>query len=134
MNEQNHSQFSTLNSPFTKPNPIKEKSFSFAPRIVKMSKYLQDRKEFVLSKQVLRSDTAIGVLVREAEHAQIKADLIKKMNIALKVANETDCWIELLLQSGELSQESYQSIKSDIQELLKLLVPIVKTSKERTTK
>ncbi|MCQ8105300.1 four helix bundle protein [Methylomonas sp. SURF-2] len=130
MNEQNHSQLSTVNSPFAKPNPISEKSFAFALRVVKMSKFLQsNKKEYVLSKQVLRSGTAIGALVREAEHAQSKADFINKMSIALKEANETDYWIELLHQSGEITPESYQSIKPDIQELLKLLVSIVKTSK-----
>lgn len=127
-------QLSTVNSQLPK-GPLWEKSFAFALRIVKMSKYLSnDRKEFVLSKQILRSGTAIGALVREAEHAQSKADFINKMNIALKEANETDYWIELLHQSGEITQESYQSIKPDIQELLKLLVSIVKTSKERTAK
>ncbi|SEI93597.1 four helix bundle protein [Allopseudospirillum japonicum] len=96
-----------------------------------MSKYLQaEKREYVLSKQILRSGTAIGALVREAEHAQSKADFINKMSIALKEANETDYWIELLFQSGEITQDSYQSIKPDIQELLKLLVSIVKTSKE----
>ncbi|EKF9486456.1 four helix bundle protein [Vibrio cholerae] len=133
MKEQDHSQFSTFNSQFTKRNPIAEKSFNFALRIVKMSKYLQaEKREYVLSKQILRSGTAIGALVREAEHAQSKADFINKMSIALKEANETDYWIELLFQSGEITQDSYQSIKPDIQELLKLLVSIVKTSKENT--
>ncbi|PKM37450.1 MAG: four helix bundle protein [Gammaproteobacteria bacterium HGW-Gammaproteobacteria-10] len=131
MKEQDHSQFSTLNSPLTKRNPIAEKSFEFALRVVKMSKYLQaEKREYVLSKQILRSGTAIGALVREAEHAQSKADFINKMSIALKEANETDYWIELLFQSGEIAQESYQSIKPDIQEILKLLVSIVKTSRE----
>ncbi|OAI07599.1 four helix bundle protein [Methylomonas methanica] len=133
MKEQENSQLSTVNSPFTKRNPISEKSFAFALRVVKMSKFLQsNKKEYVLSKQVLRSGTAIGALVREAEHAQSKADFINKMSIALKEANETDYWIELLYQSGEITLESYQSIKPDIQELLKLLVSIVKTSRERS--
>lgn len=133
MKEQENSQLSTVNSPFTKRNPISEKSFAFALRVVKMSKFLQsNKKEYVLSKQVLRSGTAIGALVREAEHAQSKADFINKMSIALKEANETDYWIELLHQSGEITLESYQSIKPDIQELLKLLVSIVKTSRERS--
>jgi len=128
----NRSQLSTINSQLTK-GPLWEKSFLFALRIVKMSKYLQaEKREYVLSKQILRSGTAIGALVREAEHAQSKADFINKMSIALKEANETDYWIELLFQSGEITQDSYQSIKPDIQELLKLLISIVKTSKENT--
>jgi len=113
-------------------NPIREKSFIFALRMVKLAKYLQnDRKEYVLSKQVLRSGTAIGALVREAEHAQSKADFINKMSIALKEANETDYWIDLLHQSDIITHEHYNSIHPDIQELLKLLVSIVKTSKDR---
>lgn len=132
---ENETTFSTLHSPFsiqsTKPNPVRDKSFAFALRIVKLSKYLQtEKKEFVISKQVLRSGTAIGALVREAEHAQSKADFISKMSIALKEANETDYWIELLHQSGEITDESFHSIQPDIQELIKLLVSIVKTAKE----
>ena len=113
-----------------RPNVIKEKSFSFALRIIKMAKFLEgEKREFVLSKQVLRSGTAIGALVREAEQAQSRADFISKMSIALKEANETDYWIELLFQSGTITEDMYQSIQPEISELLKLLVSIVKTSK-----
>jgi len=99
-------------------------------RIVKLAKYLQvEKHEFVLSKQLLRSGTAIGALVREAEHAQSRADFISKMSIALKEANETDYWLDLLHQSDYLSRDSYSSIQPDIEELIKLLVSIVKTSK-----
>ncbi|MEA2104885.1 MAG: four helix bundle protein [Candidatus Cloacimonadota bacterium] len=93
-----------------KPNIIRDKSFIFALRIVKLYKFLVDKKEFVLSKQLLRSGTAIGALVREAEHAESKADFIHKMAIAQKKANETDYWIELLFQSEYLKKEQYQSI------------------------
>lgn len=130
MDNERHSQFSTLNSQLSK-NVVKDKSFAFALRIVKLSKYLQaEKKDYVLSKQVLRSGTAIGALIREAEHAQSKADFINKMSIALKEANETDYWIELLYQSNEIDDPSYHSIRPEIQELIKLLVSIVKTSKE----
>lgn len=113
-----------------KPNPVRDKSFLFAMRIVKLAKYLQvEKHEFVLSKQLLRSGTAIGALVREAEHAQSRADFISKMTIALKEANETDYWLDLLHQSDYLSRDSYSSIQPDIEELIKLLVSIVKTSK-----
>ncbi len=113
-----------------KQNPVKEKSFAFALRIFKLAKYLQDiKREFVLSKQVLRSGTAIGALIREAEHAQSKPDFISKMSIALKEANETGYWVELLHQSDYLAQDQYESIHPDAQELIKLLVAIVKTSK-----
>ena len=113
-----------------KENVIKTKSFAFALRIVKLAKYLQaEKKEFVLSKQVLRSGTAIGALVREAEHAQSKADFVNKMSIALKEANETDYWIDLLHQSDYLEANNDTSIHNDINELLKILVSIVKTSR-----
>ena len=132
-----NSQFSTIHSPFSplhsplKKNVVRDKSFAFALRIVKLSKFLQrEKKEYVISKQVLRSGTAIGALVREAEHAQSKADFINKMSIALKEANETDYWIELLYKSEEIDTPSYCSIHPEIQELIKLLVSIVKTSKE----
>jgi len=113
-------------------NVVKEKSFAFAVRIVRLAKYLQDeKKEFVLSRQILRSGTAIGALVREAEHAQSKADFISKMSIALKEANETDYWIDLLCQSDYIKQDSYESIHPDIEEMIKLLIAIVKTAKSR---
>lgn len=113
-----------------KPNAVKDKSFLFALRMVKMARFLQqEKRELVLSKQVLRSGTAIGALVREAEHAQSKADFVSKMSIALKEANETDYWLDLLHQSDYLTQANYESIHPDIQELIKLLVSIVKTSK-----
>ena len=111
--------------------PIYDKSFAFALRIVKLAKYLQEeKKEFVLSKQVLRSGTAIGALVREAEHAESKADFAHKMNIALKEANETLYWLELLLQSEYITEQSFKSMQADSEELVKLLVAIVKTTKE----
>ena len=114
-----------------KKNIVQEKSFAFSLRIIKLSKFLiNEKKEFVISKQILRSGTAVGALIREAEHAQSKAVFINKMNIALKEANETDYWIELLYQSNEIDKNAYHSIQPDIQELIKLLVSIVKTSKE----
>ncbi|MGE3492362.1 MAG: four helix bundle protein [Vicinamibacterales bacterium] len=89
-----------------KPNPVRDKSFAFALRVVKLARGLQDEKrEFVLSRQVLRSGTAIGALVREAEHAQSRADFISKMSIALKEANETDYWVDLLHQSGLITKD-----------------------------
>jgi len=114
-----------------KENIVKDKSFTFALRMVKLSKHLKEvQKEFVLSRQLLRSGTAIGALVREAEHAQSKADFVHKLSIALKEANETDYWIELLYQSQVLSHDDYHSVKPDAQELIKLLVSIIKTTKK----
>jgi four helix bundle protein len=111
-------------------NVVKEKSFAFALRIVKLCRYLnEDKREYVLGKQLLRSGTAIGALVREAEQAESKADFIHKMAIALKEANETDYWIELLFQSGTINQKEYDSIQPEIVELCKLLTSIIKTSR-----
>jgi four helix bundle protein len=113
-----------------KENIIKNKSFDFALRIVKLYQYLcETKKEFVLSKQLLRSGTSIGANIREAEHGQSKADFINKMSISLKEANETDYWLELLFKSCYIKETEYNSIKSDIDEILKLLVSIIKTSK-----
>jgi len=113
-----------------KPNIVKEKSFAFALRIIKVAQCLQDEKrEFVLSKQVLRSGTAIGALIREAEHAQSRPDFINKMSIALKEANETDYWIELLYQAQLITKTHYDELQPAAKELVKLLAAIVKTTK-----
>lgn len=113
-----------------KYNIVKQKSFEFALKIVSLCKQLGDeKKEFILSKQLLRSGTAIGALVREAEHAESKSDFIHKLSIALKEANETDYWIELLFKSNYFDIDPYTSLKTDLDELLRLLVSIIKTSK-----
>ncbi len=115
-----------------KENILKNKSFDFAIRIVNLFKYLTTEKnEYVLSKQLLRSGTAIGALVREAEHAESKADFIHKLSISLKEANETDYWIELLFKTNFLSDIEYKTLKYDAEELIKLLVSIIKTSKKQ---
>lgn len=114
-----------------KENVIKNKSFAFALRIVKLYQYLQsDKREFVLSKQLLRSGTAVGALVREAEQAESKSDFIHKMAIAQKEANETDYWIELLFQSTYLDESQYKSIIAHVVEIKKLLASIIITAKE----
>ena len=111
-------------------NIIKTKSYDFALRVIKLSKYLNSEyKEYTLAQQLLKSGTSIGALVREAEHAQSKADFIHKMSIALKEANETDYWINLLKDSKYMTLSQYQSIQPEIQELIKLLVSIIKTTK-----
>ena len=113
-----------------KENAIRDKSFAFALRVVKLARYLdREKREYVLTKQVLRSGTAIGALVREAEHGESRADFIHKMNIALKEANETMYWLDLLHQGDYLDNQSYQSIVANSEELIKLLIAIVKTSK-----
>ena len=115
-----------------KENVVKSKSYAFAIRVVKMYKFLiEQKKEFVLSKQFLRSGTAIGALIREAEQAESKADFIHKLSIALKEANETDYWISLLKDTEFLTQTEFDSILIDAQELIKLLVSIIKSSKTK---
>lgn len=112
------------------PNIVKDKSFAFAVRVVSVTKSLQtERREFVLSRQLLRSGTAIGALVRESEHAQSRADFIHKLSIAQKEANETAYWIELLHASDYLRGDVFQPLHNDVIELLKLLTSIIKSSK-----
>ena len=114
-----------------KENVVRDKSYFFALRMVKVYKYLtQEQREFVLSKQALRSGTSVGALVREAEHAQSDADFVNKMNIALKEANESIYWIELFIASDILDKKQGESIWNDCNELISLLVSIIKTSKK----
>ncbi len=110
-------------------NIIIDKSFDFAVRIVNLNKYLNnEQKEYVLSKQLLRSGTSIGANVSEAERAQSKADFISKMSIALKEANETNYWLKLLYKTDYLNKSQYDSINTDINELISILIAICKTS------
>lgn len=114
-----------------KKNIVKEKSFVFAVEIVYLYKILTKKKEFVLSKQLLRSGTSIGANIREAEHAQSKADFIHKLSISLKEANETEYWLDLLYETKFLSEVEFQSIKAKVIEILKLLTSIINTSKNK---
>ena len=101
-----------------------------ALQIIDLYKHLiAEKKEFVLSKQVLRSGTAVGALIREAEHAQSRADFLNKMNVSLKEANETEYWLMLLKDSGFLVQVEFDSIHENCVELIRLLASIVKTLK-----
>lgn len=114
----------------SKSNPLKEKSYAFSLRIIKLYKHLSnDKKEFILSKQVLRSGTSIGANIEEAEFAPSKKDFINKLNISLKEANETRYWLRLLNDSDYIELKSFESILFDIEELIKLLVSIIKTAK-----
>lgn len=109
---------------------LRDKSFKFALRTIKLSKYLQNRhKEYVLSKQILRSGTSVGALIREAQYAQSKADFLHKLTIALKEANETEYWLLLLFESDYLDEKMFNSIHPEIKELLKLLISSTKTVK-----
>jgi len=111
-------------------NIIKHKSFAFAIRIVKLYQFLcYTKKEFILSKQLLRSGTAVGALVREAEHAESKADFKHKMAIAQKEINESIYWLELLKETDYLTIEQFESINKDAVEIIKLLTSIIKSTK-----
>lgn len=111
------------------------KSYDFALRIVVMNKYLREQKgEFVLSKQILRSGTAIGALIRESEFAQSQADFVNKLSVALKEANETDYWLNLLHDSHYLNEVSFISMENDCGELIALLVSSIRTVKNKLMK
>src|SRR4030042_3830228 len=97
-----------------KESVLKNKSFKLAVRIVNLYKYLCDeKKEFVLSKQILRSGTSVGALIREAEHSESKADFVHKMAIAQKEINETIYWLELLCETGYLSTQEFEGLNAD---------------------
>ena len=115
-----------------KENVIKTRSFAFSVKIVNLYKFLiAEKKEFVLSRQLLRSGTSIGAMVREAEQAESRADFTYKFAIGLKEANETDYWLDLLKETDYISALEYNEIKNDIGEILKLLTSIIKTSKSK---
>ncbi|NMP37837.1 MAG: four helix bundle protein [Clostridiales bacterium] len=110
-------------------NQIENKSFDFAVRIVNLYKHLNsEKKEYVLSKQLLRSGTSIGANVSEAQRGQSKADFISKMSIALKEANESYYWIKLLYKTDYITELQFLSLETDITEIIKLLVSICKSS------
>ena len=114
-------------------NVIVEKSKKFAVRIVRLYQYLSDeKKEFVLSKQILRSGTSIGANVHEATQGQSNADFVVKMSISLKEAVETEYWLDLLYTTDYVDQAQYTSIARDCKELVKLLTAIVKTSRQKS--
>jgi four helix bundle protein len=113
-----------------KSSNIRDKSFVFSIRIVNLYKYLVDKKkEFVLSKQLLRSGTAVGALVREAEFGESKKDFIHKFSIAQKEINETIYWLELLYHTGFIAEKEFSSINIDAIELIKIITAIIKNSK-----
>ena len=113
----------------TNNNPIVEKSLDFAIRIVKLSRYLRTKKkEYVLSKQILKSGTSIGANIAEAQRGQTKADFVAKMSISLKEANETMYWLILLYRTDILTTTEYESLYKDLDEILSLLTAICKTA------
>lgn len=116
-------------------SPLHNKSYSFAKRIVNMVKYIDcPNKMISLTNQIFRSGTAIGALVREAEFAQSPSDFINKLHIALKECNETIYWLNLLYDTGFISEKEYESMAIDSKELLALLISSLKTAKKRNVK
>ena len=111
---------------------ISEKTINFAVRIVRFYKYLcEEKKEYILSKQILRSGTSIGANVRESRNAQSRADFISKLNIALKEADETDYWLELMEKSEIIKSNQIADLKSDLNEITAILVTSLKTLKNQ---
>ena len=118
-----------------KENLIADKSKHFAVRIVRLRRYLADNyKEWVLSDQICRSGTSIGANVREALRAQSKADFISKLHIALKEADETSYWLEILHDTDYINTPLYNSLNSDCDEIIRILTAILKTKKENQIK
>ena len=116
----------------SKDNLLEEKCMFFAVRIYKLYKYLtEEKKEFIISKQILRSGTSIGANRAESEFAESTDDFIHKLSIARKEANETKFWIDLLLNLGLLTNTEFESINADCGELIKLLTSIILKNKER---
>ena len=118
-----------------KNNPLKEKSFDFAIRIVNLYRFLiTAKKEYVMSKQLLKSGTAVGALAREAEHAESKADFIHKLSIAQKECNESLFWLELIERTEYITIEQFNSIFDDAVEIMKLTTSIIITTKKNLKK
>lgn len=114
-----------------KENNIRNKSFAFAVRIVKLFQFLSEqKKEYVLSKQILRSGTSVGAMIREAEHGQSKSDFIHKLAIAQKEINETIYWLELLAETDYIDKEQFESLNKDAVELIKIITTIIKNTKK----
>jgi four helix bundle protein len=118
-----------------KENVIREKSFRFAVRTINLFKALiSERKEFIISKQVLRSGTSVGANVREALNAESPADFVHKLGIAQKECDETCYWLELLYETGYINEPEFNSIYSDATELLKIIRSIILSTKSNNDK
>ena len=112
---------------FGKENPVVDKSKRFALRIIKLYQYLTEtKKEYVMSKQILRSGTSVGSNIREAIRAQSKPDFYTKLYVSLKEAEESLYWLELLYESGYIEKSHFDSIYADAEEIVKILVAITK--------
>lgn len=115
-----------------KENILKKKSFDFAIRIINLYKFLKkEQNEFIFYRQIVKSGTSIGAMFREAEHGESLKDFVHKLNIGLKEANESIYWLELLYATDFISEKMYRSIIKDCEELLRLLIASVKTTKKK---
>jgi four helix bundle protein len=114
-------------------NPIKEKSFSFAIRIIKLAQWLKKQNHFELAQQIIRAGTSIGANVEESLAGQSRKDFISKMAIASKEARETNYWLRLFRDSGILSNKMCVSLIAESEELIKMLTSIVKTCQSEKT-
>ena len=113
-------------------NVIHTKSLDFAVRIVRLGRHLQDEcHEYIISKQIIRSGTSIGANVRESHNAHSSADFISKLTIALKEADETQFWLEVLKRSDIIGNKMYESLNTDVNELIAILTSIIKTTKTK---
>ncbi|MBU0767168.1 four helix bundle protein [Patescibacteria group bacterium] len=110
---------------------VQEKSFNFAEKIVHFCRYLQKKREYVISRQLLKSGTSIGANIEEAQFAESKKDFIHKMHISLKEARETRYWLRLILRSGTSKEKIVQDLLNESNELISLLTAIIKSSKKR---
>jgi len=130
----NYNDFIEMN--YQRPNsPLREKSYKFAVEIVKLcQKLVREEKEFVLSRQLLKSGTAIGALIREAEFASSKPDFINKLTVSLKEANETEYWLMLLNDTGYFNPLDFDSYSASCRELIKMLTSSVNTAKLNSLK
>jgi len=114
-----------------KQNPLKDKSFQFALKIIKLYTFISEQKrEYVMNKQLLRSGTSIGANIREAQNVQSKVDFIHKLSISQKECNETLYWLELLHKSDFLEEKEFTTIHGDANELLKMLLSSILTTKQ----
>lgn len=116
-------------------NPAKEKSLQFGVQIVKMARKLQEEEhEYIVSRQILKSGTSIGANIRESQNAQSKPDFINKLSIALKEADETQYWLELMVLSEMITKEHYSLLEQDLKEIIAILTSSIKTAKANENK
>ena len=115
-------------------NPVEEKSFEFAVRIVKFSRWLKGQtREYEIANQIMRSGTSIGANIAEAQYAQSKKDFIAKMRIALKEAYETEYWLRLTIATDTVDKKAVETLTEDLKEILKLLISIIKSTTQTQT-